>query len=274
MTNPEVPLSPLESARQALASSKAEVETARAALSSASHALSVLKPADHASPAEYAKELETARAAVASAEVAVAFWSARAASDEATLAPLELDALRVEVKCGLAARSLALGALRTACEQLGPQLGRVREAVSLVRESEASIQRALGDLRQRGDQPERPAPDDLADLVVHSIEGDLGAPSGALSAALAIVRFEEEAPQREALKAEAARAAEATAKRQYDDECRRGVHGEGDRNRVIAELRAEAKRFYPAAKSAMIIGTRGTHAALELGIERKTAGLE
>jgi hypothetical protein len=263
----------LEATRETLRSSKAELETARASLASASHTLAAIKPEDASSVVSYAKELKSARAAVASAEDAVAFWSARVAAAEAALHPLELDALRVEVKCGVAARAIALGTLRTACDQLGPQLDRVREAVALVRESDAGIERALDELRQRGEQPARPAEDELAHLVVHNVERNLEAPSAALSASLAVVKHIESEPQREREKAEARKAAEQEAKRRYNEECQRGVHGEAEQKRALAEQREWAKHFY-GPSATLTSGAKGTIAYAELQIARRHAGLK
>jgi hypothetical protein len=217
--------------------------------------------------------LKAARAAVASAEDAVAFWSARVAAAEAVLAPLELEALRSEIKCGVAARALAVDALRTACGQLGPQLDRVREAVALVREANANIESALEGLRARGERPERPVDDDLVHLVVHSVDRSLETPSAALSASLAVVKHIESEPQREREKADARKAAEQEAKRRYNEECQRGVHGEAEQKRALAEQREWAKHFY-GASATLTSGAKGTIAYAELQIARRHAGLK
>jgi hypothetical protein len=143
----------------------------------------------------------------------------------------------------------------------------VREAVAIVRKAQGDIEAALEALRAKGGQPARPADDDLAQLVVHNIEKSLVAPSAALSAALAIAKHEEAAPEREAQRAEAKRQAEALAKQMFDDERRRGVHGPAEQERVLAELRASMRRQYPG-NSDTAKAARGTRAAAELEVYR------
>jgi hypothetical protein len=272
MITPEVPLSPVESARQNLESAKSSLSTARDDLARASSSLAAIKPEDHVTPASYVKELKGARSAVASAEDAVRFWERRVVAAEQALAPLELAALRDDVASGLVARSLAVDALRTACAQLGPQLDRVREAVALVREANVDIESALEGLRVKGERPERPVDDDLAHLVVHNVDRNLQASSAALSAALAVVKHIESEPQREREKAEAQRHSEQEAKRRYNEECQRGVHGEAEQKRALAEQREWAKHFY--GPSAALTSAKGTVAYAELQIARRNAGLK
>src|SRR5690349_19654109 len=94
----EAQVSALDSARQSLEAAKASLTEARTDLDSASKTLASIQPDDYESAAAYAKALKSARAAVTAAEDSIAFWEGKTAAAEMVSAPLELEALRRDVK--------------------------------------------------------------------------------------------------------------------------------------------------------------------------------
>src|SRR5205823_5050947 len=124
---------------------------------------------------------------------------------------------------------------------------------------------------RRSAKYERPADDDLAMLVVRHLEDKLDSTSAALSAALAIVKHEESAPQREAEKNEMRRRLEMDRKRHYEEACRRGDHGPAEQDRAVREAIEAQKRFHGPSGGASL--GKGTSAHSEIQIWRRNAGL-
>jgi hypothetical protein len=268
-------VSPLEAARTKAAEAKREHASAREALAIAKNEAASLKPEDFETPGAFTKKREAARAKEASASDAEAFWAARVRSAEAALAPLEVEELHREIDGGLVGRAAALAALRLACEGLAPQLERVREAVVVIRENHAGIEKARADLVAKGEKPRKSIDaDDVALLVVHQVDSKLATPVSLLEACVALEKLEAERPGREAQAAEGQRRIDAQNALERRRTALRGDLGEDERKKAEKEQKENDFWRRSNGRSAIYEAAKGTSAHAELEIARQNLGLK
>jgi hypothetical protein len=270
--SPEAASSSLESARAASDAAKSALSEARATLASETSALASLRAESFDGLAAFSKAAAKARASVQSAEDAVRFHEARAAAAEAALEPLSRAQLHRDLSDAVAARSLALAALRAVAESVAQLAEPIRESVALARQAQLDIDAACAALSAKGESHARPADDDLGVEVAVRVPKTLALPSDAVSAALQIVKHEETKPQRDAERERVAKEAADDNARRYREACLRREHGEEAYELAREEERKAILSFYKPPPP-MQEGMRGTYAAIVTNVERNNAGM-
>jgi hypothetical protein len=269
-------VSPLEEARAKAAEAKREHAKAREALAIASRDVASLRPDDFETPAALTKKRDETNAKEARARDAEAFWAVHASKAEADLAPLEVEELHRKIEGGLVGRAHALDALRLACEQLGPQLDRVREAITVVRETQAGLERVRADLfAKSGESPRQNVnPDDTGHLVCYQLDSKLATPLSLLEACVALAKLEAERPGLEAQRQEMQRRIDHEKMMAHHRAAFRGDLGREEQKKAEEQQRAWDRKMHGIGPLAAIYkGTRGTSAFADVDIARRNLGL-